>query len=381
MAKGDTYPVEVHEQPASDAWRCLRYRLDATLCYVPYFYNPPLSPDGRRLLFIASIAGTEQAFLLDTRTREARQLTDARGRNQNWAPYIRAAVTGIRPQFVCWSRPDWSRVLFWEGNELKRVHVETLHEETLHKLSSDQAPSQPHCSETGLVAFGHLPAELQQRMLRCDVEDVEDELQAGCGLTVLDSKTRRVLASLSTPFWPNHVAASPDGLRVLHCHEGSWRRQRMHLLDLRTGETARLRPQSDGAAIGHEFWMGANHVGYHGQVAGRSVFGVVNVETGLWHETPCANPGRYAGHCHASPDGAHIVTDGEATPDCISIARADEKALCYRQVCGHGWPRDLDQRFHPHPHWNSCGDITFTGCLRTGDGPEVRSYVGVLSGG
>jgi hypothetical protein len=286
-------------------------------------------------------------------------------------------VNGIRPQFVCWSRPDWSHVLFWESNELRRIHIETLVEEALFTLPAHLVPSPPHCSEAGLIAFGYLPAELQQRMLACDVEDIEDELQAGCGFTVLDFATGEVVASVDTPFWPNHVAASPDGLRVLYCHEGSWRRQRMHLLNLRTLESAPLRPQSDGAAIGHEFWMDADSVGYHGHVYGESVLGTVDVRTGVGQETRSGHPERYAGHCHASPDGRWIVTDGEATPDIISIASAQDDTLCFRAICRHNWPRHLDQRFHPHPHWNPCGVITFTGCVRSDDGLGVRSCVGI----
>ncbi len=384
MSKGDRHPV-LHEPQALNAGATLDfYALDARLTYVPYFYNPSLTPDGRTFLVASDATGSEQAYAVDRESREAVQLTDAAGHGQDWAPYIRTPVDGVRPQFVCWSRPDWASVLFWEGNELRRVHIGTLAEEALFSLPQDIVPSPPHCSECGIACFGYLPRKLQDTMLTRSVEEIEADLERGWGFIVLDAASHEVIANVATPFWPNHVAASRDGRRVLLCHEGSWRRQRMYIYDLLDGHIRPLRPQDDGAAIGHEFWIGANRVGYHGHVEGRSVFGIVDVATGDRRETPAVHAERHAAHYHASPNAQWIVTDGEITRDYISVARTGDAEIRFEPVCRHGWPRDLDQRYHPHPHWHrivtpdgASDVITFTATDVGDDG--MRTGVGVLS--
>jgi hypothetical protein len=339
--------------------------------YVPYFYNPPLDPVARRMIAVGSDTGTEQAFVIDLAQDTVTQLTGAAGSGQTWAPYIREPVIGIRPQFICWSQPDWEHVLYWENNRLRRVHVKTLDDDAVFDLPADRAPSVQHCSPGGWVAWGYLPVTQQDRLRQgASVPDLEEALSEGCGLCVYDLATRALVLDLPTPFWPNHVAASPDHRWILYCHEGAWTEQRMYLYDIARGESRPLRVQDDGARIGHEFWIDPTTVGYHGAKDGRGFFGTIDVETGERTERPSPEEGNeHYGHYHVSPDGRSIVTDGEITPDAISIARLDGASLDFRPVCRHDWARDRDQRHHPHPHWHQGGRvITFTGTERPPDG-------------
>jgi hypothetical protein len=332
------------------------------------------------MIVVGSDGGSEQVFLLDLRDDTVTQLTAASGRGQNWSPYIRADVSGIRPQFICWSQPDWEHVLYWEGNRLRRVHVDTGADEVLFELADDLVPSVPHCSAGGWVSWGYLPAALQDRLQRgASVPELEDALSEGCGLGVYDLNAGGLVLDLETPFWPNHVATSPDHRWVLHCHEGAWTEQRMYLHDVERGESRPLRPQDDGARIGHEFWVGPTTVGYHGARDGRGFFGTIDVESGERVERPSPVEGNeHYGHYHVSPDGRAIVTDGEVTPDAISISPLGDAALDFQAVCRHDWAREQDQRSHPHPHWHQGGRfMTFTGCERRPDG-TVDSYPCVL---
>ena len=133
-----------------DLPRARRWRFDVgDGSYIPYFYNPPLDPDARRMIVVGNEAGSEQAYLVDLQHDTVTQLTDATGSGQNWAPYIRADVRGIHPQFICWSQPDWEHVLYWENNRLRGVHVETRADAVLFEMPDDRVPSVPHCSAGG----------------------------------------------------------------------------------------------------------------------------------------------------------------------------------------------------------------------------------------
>ena len=386
---------------ASHGARLWRLTGGAGMHYLPYFYNPHLDASGRRLIYAGDQSGAEQVYLLDVTSGAATQLTHARGRDQHWAPYIRVGIDGIRPQFIAWSQPDWLHALYWEDNALKRVHVETLEEETLYTLRDEAVPQILHCSAAGWVCFGYIPREVQSQIRdklaaggRMTWDDaLLARLERGCGFVVFDLTTRRVVADEHVPFWVNHIQASPDNARVLFCQEGPWQRQRMWLYDPTAATYGPLREQHDGAAIGHEFWLDPTTVAYHGTLPhpepvapsagasptrgadgrrdGRGFFGRIDVRSGTRTETPSGEgAGHFYGHYHTSPDGAFVTTDGEITSDHLSVARLAGGDVSFVPVARHGWIRARDQRHHPHPHWHASGRwITFTGCDEDGTHP------------
>ena len=352
--------------------RLLQLTLGDGMHYLPYFYNPHLDVAGKRLLYVGDQTGTEQAYMLEVGSGTAMQLTEARGRDQHWSPYIRVGIDGIRPQFVAWSQPDWQHVLYWEDNALKRVHVETLAEETLYHLRPDVVPQILHCSAGGWVCFGYIPCEVQEgirtklaggRRMQWD-DALLERLTRDCGFVVFDLTQRKVVADEHVPFWVNHIQASPGNTRVLFCQEGPWQRQRMWLYDPSSQTWGPLREQEDGVAIGHEYWVDETTVAYHGTLPDkRGFFGRIDVTSSSTTETPSAEGERFYGHYHTSPDGTHVITDGEVTSDHISFARLDGEHVTFTPLGRHGWVRAKDQRHHPHPHWHQSGDwITFTGC-------------------
>lgn len=230
------------------------------------------------------------------------------------------------------------------------------------------------------MSWGTIPKRLQTRLQQGEtVPALESDFRQGCGFHVYDLTSRRVILEVETPFWPNHVSASPDHRRVLCCHEGAWTEQRMYVYDVEARRLEPLRDQADGARIGHEFWISADVVGYHGSLDGCGFFGTIDVATGARTERPSGiGTSQHYGHYHVSPDGRFVVTDGEVSSDGISIARLDSEHLEFRAVCQHHWSRERDQRFHPHPHWHQSGRyITFTGCVPRANG-DVQSRVCLL---
>jgi oligogalacturonide lyase len=362
----------------------------AGMHYLPYFYNPHLDPSGRYAIYCGDETGSEQAYLLDFEEGVSTQLTAAQGRDQHWSPYIRQGIDGIRPQFIAWTQPDWEHVLFWEDNTLKRVHVRTLAEETLYEQRPDTVPQVLHCSQQGLVAWGYIQKEIQEdvrRHVRSGARmewspELLSRLEQGGGFVVFDLRSGEAVLDVHVPFWVNHIQASPDGRFVLFCQEGPWQRQRMWLYHVAKGEYGPLRPQEEGVAIGHEFWLSETEVGYHGSRQDKTgFFGRVDVQSGEVQERPAAEGERFYGHYHASPDGRRIVTDGEVAADWLSIATLDgdpDGGVTFEPVARHGWVRSQDQRHHPHPHWHLSGSrITFTGC-ETDAGGQVSTHVLVL---
>jgi Tol biopolymer transport system component len=381
MSKGEVFDAGRTGEPAlREGSRVSRFAPWDGNQYVPYFYNPALDAGATRLIFVGNRDAAEQVYLLDLERDTVTQLTGVQGTDQNWSPYIREQVTGIRPQFIAWSQPDFRHVLFWEGNTLCRVDVRMLETEALHHLRDDLVPSVIHCSPNGWVTWGYLPRELQERMRGgVSVFDLEEELTTGCGFQVFDLTTGKQVLDEEVPFWPNHVSAAPDHRQVLLCHEGSWEQQRMYLYDVATWQLAPLRQQDDGARIGHEFWIDSGTVGYHGSTAEGGFFGTIDVPSGRAMErgSPKRDAHHY-GHYHMSPDRRFIVTDGEVSTDMISIAPLDSDPLAFEPVCAHGWARDRDQRYHPHPNWHGNGKhITFTSCETLPNG-DVRSRVTLL---
>jgi hypothetical protein len=348
--------------------------------YVPYFYNPALDASGERMIFIGNRDGDEQAYLLDLARDEVVQLTDAHGTEQNWSPYIRQQVTGIRPSFIAWAQPGYDKVAYWENNDLCLVDVETFETEVVYRLRDGLAPSVIHCSPGGWLGFGYLPVAMQEKMRAgATVFELDDELTTGCGFCVVDLGSGDLVLDEPTPFWPNHVSASPDHRYVLLCHEGLWELQRMYLYDVAAREIRPLRPQDDGARIGHEFWIDASTVGYHGSTAEGGFFGTIDIASGqaVERRSPRVDTYNY-GHYHISPDGQFIVTDGEVTADMLSISLLASDPLAFEPVGAHNWPRSGDQRVHPHPNWHEGGKhITFT-CGETTENGEVRTRIALL---
>jgi hypothetical protein len=380
MAIGDTFEAQRIEVPCElSGARLWHFSPWEGNQYVPYFYNPSLDAKGRRMILVGSRDGNEQLYLLDLTTDVVTQLTDAAGSDQNWAPYIRDQVSGIRPQFVAWAQPAYDEALYWEGNTLRLVNAETHISEDLYRLRDDVVPSVLHCSGAGWVAWGYLPHALQERMrLGSSVVELEEDLKIGCGFCVYDLATRNLVLDVPTPFWPNHVAAAANHRHVLCCHEGSWEEQRMFLYEADNEHLRPLRPQDDGARIGHEFWIDADTVAYHGSIGEDGFFGTIDVKSGKKQERAASAESHYYGHYHMSPDGRSIVTDGEVTPDMISVSSLEGDRLAFDPVCQHNWARSQDQRSHPHPNWHRDGrHITFTSCETDTDG-RVRSRVSLL---
>jgi hypothetical protein len=382
LAKGDVFPARRTEQPGiMPGSRVSRFApWDDGNQYVPYFYNPSLDAAGQRMIFTGNRAGGEQVYLLDLERDDVTQLTQATGSGQNWSPYIRENVRGIRPQFIAWAQPEYDNVVYFDGNTLCLVNATTLTGERLHDLPDDVVPSVLHCSPAGWVAWGYLPRTMQETMRQgASVFELDEELRTGCGFNVYDLTTRQLVLDVPVPFWPNHVSASPDHKHVLCCHEGLWELQRMYLYDVESGNLQPLRPQDDGVKIGHEFWIDAQTVGYHGSDDAAGFFGTIDVETGERTERPSPiDETHFYGHYHLSPDQQFIVTDGEVTADKLSISPLTTGQLSFTPVCTHNWAREQDQRFHPHPNWHQGGRlISFTGCETTATG-ETHSRVCLL---
>lgn len=162
--------------------------------------------------------------------------------------------------------------------------------------------------------------------------------------------------------WIGHVNTSPTQAHLLtFCHEGPWHlvEQRMWVLDMNSGRVWKLRPQQQGEAVGHEYWMiDGQTVGYHGK-QGKAFYGFIRYDNTEQIELPFPH---YFNHFHSNTPEL-IVADGPAlglTPYVLLCRFDGEKFEGPRVLCVHRGSRHI-QHLHIHPRFTPDGrQVLFT---------------------
>ena len=167
--------------------------------------------------------------------------------------------------------------------------------------------------------------------------------------------------------WIGHVQPSPTQNHLISfCHEGPWDKvdQRMWMLDRTDGRVWPVRPESEGEAIGHEYWLAdGESLGYHGRVPDgeggkRSVFGFIRYDNTSHIEPPF--PG-HSTHFHSNVR-ALVVGDGDRAkvPYVLLWKFNGESFEGPRVLCRHGSSFQV-QITHVHPRFSPDGQqVVFT---------------------
>lgn len=305
----------------------------------PYFTEPCLYDDGRRMVISSDRTGTTQAFSIDLETGLLTQLTD-----------VPAAPSGTsnRPAIV----DDGDAVYCWSGDCMVGVDFETLSATVLY-----EKPEGYHGKIPGVSADG-------SHVLVSIVEDVRDrtgddwhreKMELGPHSKVLAIPTDgsgEVETLLEDERWIGHVNPSPTRPELLtYCEEGPWHEvdNRIWVLNSETDEQWRVRETTGEGGVGHEYWLtDGERIGYHGWevVDGerRAFAGSARYDDTDRLETEIPGGGT---HSHSNTPGL-LVTDGSTDIPCTLLFRYDEEAGGYegpRLLATHDWGAGS-----PHPH-------------------------------
>ena len=161
--------------------------------------------------------------------------------------------------------------------------------------------------------------------------------------------------------WLGHFNASPKLPHIItFCHEGPWHKvdNRIWGLDLRTGNTWKIRPTLPGEMVGHEYWMpDGEHIGYHGRSVTGSMYGSIRYDNADQVEAPFDY---HCWHFHSHMLDL-VVGDGDSQNPYLLLwrFRGEEfqgpKALVWHRGSFH------TQRVHLHPCFNAQGtQIVYT---------------------
>ncbi|WP_276255863.1 oligogalacturonate lyase family protein [Halomontanus rarus] len=176
-------------------------------------------------------------------------------------------------------------------------------------------------------------------------------------------------------YWISHVNASPTRPELLtYCHEGPWDYvdNRIHVANLETGETYRLRETDEETAVGHEYWLAdGEYVGYHGWRGERtpedSFHGTVRYDDTDRLETKI--PVRRT-HCHSNTRERFVCDGDDTKAQYLLLYERDEDGE-YRQprkLASHAWGEDSP---HPHSRFSPDGSTVVFGADRAGPDNDV----------
>lgn len=321
MAKGDVYDAEWrtfnHPETGVKVTQLTNYRGHTTHLY---FTNPGWYAGGNKLLVSSDRNNVPNLYGIDLRDGQITQLTDL----PSFSP-------SAEVQFMhSGTNPVREEAYYWYGTRLHALDLVTLQERVLYETPPGfrartvnvTADGRYVCTNVFEDVADRLSIEMSDRGVRIDQtfdlrplsRVVRVPTDGGPEEVVLEDKR-----------WLNHVNTSPKLPHILtYCHEGPWYKveHRIWGLDMRTGETWKIRPQAPGERVGHEYWLSdGEHIGYHGWRKGESpFFGSVRYDNTERTEAPLSQGSM---HFHSN-DLSMIVGDGSKSEQQLRLWRFHE---------------------------------------------------------
>ena len=148
MPVGTVYPPDWRAAPDPQTGRRVT-QLTASPAedYHLYFYNPTVTPSGKYLIFISERTGLSNLFRLALDSGEIVQLTDASATRAEYWPFTEP-VRGVGACLPTMGAQG-TEVFYFEGNDLRAVHIESLHQRHLLRLPEERRPSMLHANANG----------------------------------------------------------------------------------------------------------------------------------------------------------------------------------------------------------------------------------------
>jgi oligogalacturonide lyase len=322
----------------------------------PYFYNSPVTLDGRRIIFGSDRTGSEQLFMVEWPSGSIIQLSNG------------GSVCAHNAVLA----PRGAEVYFFDGPELHAVTLASFRERSLARLPEGQTlASSPAISSDG------------QWLVYCCFRKPEISALAGwevfgptfearprteIWMAPIDGSGARLIHAEDR--WLGHPQFRPgDNNTVIYCHEGPWERvERIWAVAADGSAPPRcLRPQKIGEElIGHEYFTrdGAALVyawcpggGLSGKVLAHSVR-MLDLATG---KERVVFEGRQVNHFGSNADNSLIVADTNDPADqnlyLIDTSTGNAELLCTCRSSQKTYRSTQDA--HPHPCFSHDGKLVF----------------------
>lgn len=355
MAIGETLPSEVREYQDHQTGTRIRQLTNCrTHSHHPYFTTSGLWDGGRQMLIASDRGNARNIYSVAMDSGELTQITD-------FGPeeHPRLQTLYINP-----TRPE---VYFLNDNTMYAVDLHTRERRELYRPPEGYNAMSFSCTADGSQLCMSIGEDLSSK-IHMDLGHgyvgfhEYSAARPDCRIVAIPTTGGEARTVFQEAFWLNHVNAStalPDVLT--YCHEGPWDTidQRMWRLEISTGHTQPLRPQSPGETIGHEYWFAdGQRIGYHGTrpatdadapetigPRGVHLFGYISHDNTGQREVDFPH-GSY--HFH-SIDETLIVGDGGAEHPCLLLWRlGDGQYEGPRKLLTHRGSWHV-QYLHVHP--------------------------------
>ena len=113
--------------------------------YPLYFFIPSITRDGKYLIFHRAARGEVQLYRLDLATGESRQLTHATCPDTQWKPWCVYSGRGVLDHRSVLNVAR-NEVIYFDGNDVRCVDVETLEDRLLFVIPEDREPYGQNCT-------------------------------------------------------------------------------------------------------------------------------------------------------------------------------------------------------------------------------------------
>jgi len=255
---------------------------------------------------------------------------------------------------------------FWSAGALYGLDLSTLQERPLWELPDKTRGGMPNCGCDGAYVYFALTPDLSDRLNfgPAHGQAAFEQYRAArprsriCRVPTSGGEAETLWEE---DCWIGHINTSPVEPNLLtFCHEGPWPlvEQRIWGLDSNTKSVWKIRPESEGIVIGHEYWFAdGSRVGYHGRTHDRvPLWGNADPLGGDFAEFPILRPSM---HFH-SLGAALLVSDGSAGDPYLRLWKRHDDAYEGWVLCRHACSFH-SQRVHVHPAMTSDGrGVIFT---------------------
>lgn len=334
--------------------------------YPLYYFIPTFTADARYLIHHRAASGEVQLVRLDLRTGESVQLTHAQCADTEWRPWCVPSGRGVLDHRSVLNVAR-NEVIYFDGNEARAVHVETLADRPLFTLPVDREAIGQNCAtpDGRWFVYIHAPCGSQWGRPCQGAAVVAFDLDTGEHRTLcrIDSAIFHVTPYDNEHFIVTHPADQPG----------------MMMTDLTSGGYVLLR-DGDPGVRGHLIHCPVTARGIAYEVPGLQISGLYDPFRRARFEFPLPKYFQY-NHTGWDPEGRLWFYENStahnefAVHDMYALLRLDREGGQWLRLTGN-WPTFVGgQKAHFHPvltpdrRW-----ILFTG----GDPASQSSHIFLL---